>query len=285
MPKRRSIPIHSLDKVNQLGILIRRFTGINPETDPNLAHRDENYLFMVMEQGRARLVVDFKTITASGKTIFCILPGQVHHGISAHNVRAWVVAVNADLVHKQYQPVLEQQLPQLLPLPVNATAIGRMGQCIKLLQEVHESANSSTFQQQATRSLLDAFIAMFAEGYAAADPGTGNSHPRTVIITRQFKGLLSKNYKTMKSPGAYAAALNISTSYLNEAVKDTTGLPVSYWIQQEVVIEAKRLLYYTDKTVKEIAYELGFDDHAYFSRLFVKAEGITALTFRKQYRE
>ena len=89
----------------------------------------------------------------------------------------------------------------------------------------------------------------------------------------------------MKSPGAYAAALNISTSYLNEAVKDTTGLPVSYWIQQEVVIEAKRLLYYTDKTVKEIAYELGFDDHAYFSRLFVKAEGITALTFRKQYRE
>jgi len=285
MPKRRSIPIHSLDKINQLGILVRRFTGMDPETDANLAHRDENYLFMVMEQGRARLVVDFKTITASGRTIFCILPGQVHYGISAHKVKAWVVAVNADLVHKQYQLVFEQQLPQLLPQPVDDTFTGRMEQCVKLLEEVCLSANSSTFRQQATRSLLDAFIALFAEVYAAADPATGSSQPRTLIITRQFKGLLSKNYKTMKSPAAYAAALNISTPYLNEAVKGATGLPVSYWIQQEVITEAKRLLYYTDKTVKEIAYELGFDDHTYFSRLFTKAEGMTALTFRKQYRE
>ena len=89
----------------------------------------------------------------------------------------------------------------------------------------------------------------------------------------------------MKSPAEYAAALNLSLSYLNEAVKACTGFAVSYWIQYEVILEAKRLLYHTDYNVKEIANELGYEDHAYFSRLFKKMVVQTPVEFRRRYRE
>jgi AraC-like DNA-binding protein len=89
----------------------------------------------------------------------------------------------------------------------------------------------------------------------------------------------------MKSPSEYAAALNISPSYLNEVVKDTTGHPVSYWIHQEIILEAKRMLFYTNSTVKEISYALGYNDTTYFIRLFSKNAGMPPLQFRCNSRK
>jgi AraC-like DNA-binding protein len=84
---------------------------------------------------------------------------------------------------------------------------------------------------------------------------------------------------------AYAGSLNISTPYLNECVKTTTGYSVSWHIQQRVVLEAKRLLYHSDKSIKEIAGELGYDDYSYFTRLFVKVSGLTPVAFRNKNLE
>lgn len=95
--------------------------------------------------------------------------------------------------------------------------------------------------------------------------------------------MLAMKYKTVQRAGEYASALHLSLSYLNEAVKEATGFTVSYWIQHEILLEAKRLLYYSGGSVKEIAHELGYDDHAYFSRLFKRAVGKTPGAFRAQY--
>ena len=51
------------------------------------------------------------------------------------------------------------------------------------------------------------------------------------------------------------------------------------------MMEAKRLLYYTELSIKEISNQLGYTDHSYFSRFFRKATGMSASYFRKQYRE
>lgn len=104
-------------------------------------------------------------------------------------------------------------------------------------------------------------------------------------IVQQFKRLLVDNICSVKSPSAYAEMLRVSESYLNESLKKITGMSVSYWILNEAVLEAKRLLYYSQLNVKEIAHKLGYDDHTYFSRIFKKAEGITPLSFRTSYRK
>jgi AraC-like DNA-binding protein len=96
---------------------------------------------------------------------------------------------------------------------------------------------------------------------------------------------LERDFLTAKRPTEYAQKLNISTSYLNECVKYTTGHPVSFHLQQRVILEAKRFLYYSEKSVKEIADELGYDDYPYFSRLFTKVTGMSALAFRNKNRD
>ncbi|HWV67098.1 helix-turn-helix domain-containing protein, partial [Chitinophaga sp.] len=108
---------------------------------------------------------------------------------------------------------------------------------------------------------------------------------RFETVTKSFHEILERNYTTIKRPAAYAEKLNISTHYLNECVKNTTGHSVSHHIQQRVILEAKRLLYHSGKSVKEIAIELGYDDYPYFSRLFTKVTGITALAFRNKNHE
>ena len=105
---------------------------------------------------------------------------------------------------------------------------------------------------------------------------------RFEIVTKAFRKTLEHNYIAEKRPVDYAQKLNISTPYLNECVKNTTGFSVSHHIQERIILEAKRLLYYSHKSVKEIASELGFDDYPYFSRLFTKVTGMTALAFRNK---
>ena len=115
--------------------------------------------------------------------------------------------------------------------------------------------------------------------------GTITKITRPVELTNQFKSLLAAEARSIKSPASYASRLNVTEGYLNESLKKTTGFTVSYWIQQEVILEAKRLLYHTQLNVKEISHILGYDDHSYFSRLFRKAAGISAIAFREHYRK
>jgi AraC-like DNA-binding protein len=122
------------------------------------------------------------------------------------------------------------------------------------------------------QSLLHTFIGMFAFIYSKENNSQAASENRSLQLTREFKIMVRQNYKTMKSPSEYAEKLNISRGYLTEAVREVTGKPAQHWIHQEILIEAKRLLAFTHLTIKQIAYELGYDDHTYFSRLFSKLE-------------
>ena len=106
---------------------------------------------------------------------------------------------------------------------------------------------------------------------------------RPVLLKREFKKLLTRHLKDHKSPSVYANFLNVSEGYLNEILKKATGFSVSQLILTEVMLEAKRLLYYSKLNVKQIAHTLGYQDHTYFSRVFKKSENMTPLEFREQY--
>jgi len=155
---------------------------------------------------------------------------------------------------------------------------------MRLLNDAYVGQTEGPFYLQMVYSLLNYFLGIAASCYCTNTTGP-KAISRPNLIAHDFKKLLADNFKTEKSPSAYAAMLNISAPYLNEALKKVTGLPVTYWITHEVVLEAKRLLFYTDLTVKEIAHQLGYDDHTYFSRLFKSAENTTPLAFRNSYRK
>jgi AraC family transcriptional activator of pobA len=229
-------------------------------------------------------MIDFQQLSFPEASLYYILPGQVHHRIRNEVAEGWFLAVDTSLVTPEYQQVFESQLVLQQPFLLSHPSLQQCQQVLRLLEQTCRQNAPSPFQLPIAHSLLHAFIGMVAGCYSQGHPSQFH-FSRPEQLARHFKRLLREKIRLLKSPSAYAAELNISESYLNEALKKVTGLPVSYWILQEAMLEAKRLLHYSQLNVKEIAHTLGYDDHAYFSRLFKKATGITPLGFRAHYRK
>jgi AraC family transcriptional activator of pobA len=88
------------------------------------------------------------------------------------------------------------------------------------------------------------------------------------FILQNLKNFIEQNFKTKHSASDYADLLNISPKALAKITKNHFNKTLTNLIAERIIIEAKRELYLTNKPVKEIAYELGYDDEHYFSRFF-----------------
>jgi AraC-like DNA-binding protein len=222
-------------------------------------------------------LIDFREYTVTDIALACVLPGQVHLGVEMNNVSGWLLGIDSLFVKDEWKESLETVLVSGNTLVPDTETLEELKFAFSLLNRKIHAANHSTAQHAAT--LL---IGMIAELYGKRLPPISGKRPATVTL--QFKSLLAQHLKTVKSPAQYASMLHISLPYLNEAVKSVTGFPVGYWIQYAITLEAKRLLFYTEKSIKEIAFELGYNDNAYFTRLFTKASGMSPVQFRANYR-
>ena len=95
-----------------------------------------------------------------------------------------------------------------------------------------------------------------------------------------LKAAIEANFKTLRTPGDYGKLLHISAKALNKASKTYFNKTLTSLIAERLIIEAKRELYLTSKPVKQVAFELGYDDEFYFSRFFKKNVGVSPQLFR-----
>lgn len=111
---------------------------------------------------------------------------------------------------------------------------------------------------------------------AAAD--TGNT--KEPFVLQNLKEAIETHYRTKHSAGDYALLLNISTKALAKLTKNYFNKTLTDLIAERIIIEAKRELYLTAKPVKQIAYELGYDDEYYFSRFFKTNADVSPQLYR-----
>ncbi len=288
MVKRTTIPVHKLQEHTDQRYHLERVDGLSDIGEKAAlmdSHRDDHYIFLLQEKGWSKMMVDFNSHVVKGNTIFFVSPGQVHNYQGADmDMSGWFLAIDAGLIPDLFRNVLEDPFLAQKPLVMSDSEIGSLAQCLRLVSTVGQQ-RESVYSRSSLYSLLASFVGIVADFYAARCGVTEGKLSRSRVITLEFRQMVAQQFKTRKSPGEYAEALHLSLSYLNEIIKETTGFTVSYWIQQEIVLEAKRLLYYSQCSVKEIAYELGYEDHTYFSRLFKKQVGQTPGEFRGEHRE
>ncbi len=101
-------------------------------------------------------------------------------------------------------------------------------------------------------------------------------------LIRKFNLLVEAHFRAEHAVSYYAERLNKSPKTLSNLFALYNAQSPSQIIQERILIEAKRLLSYTDKSAKEITYELGFDDAAYFSAYFKKHTNQSPLEFRNE---
>lgn len=103
-------------------------------------------------------------------------------------------------------------------------------------------------------------------------------------ILEEFLALLEQHGAEHKKVSEYAEMLSLSTYQLNAITKANLGKTCSDLINEHMLLEAKRYLLATSGQVKEIAYQLGFDDISYFIRFFKKHTGLTPEAFRQNFK-
>jgi len=101
------------------------------------------------------------------------------------------------------------------------------------------------------------------------------------LLMSRLRDLIEQNFREERNPAFYSGALAYGLLSLNNICKEYTGLTVFMLVQERLAIEAERLLVGTRLSAKQVAYELGFCDPAYFCRFFKKMRGKRPLEWRK----
>ncbi|GAB4023539.1 AraC family transcriptional regulator [Spirosoma migulaei] len=277
--KNNDIPVIKLPTGINEGIIIARgaFDGPHPHPEIQRAHRDGGYSFLLQQKGSSQIEIDFQTYTVEAPAVLYMHPNQVHRLIAFKQatISSWIITPE-NLLPESLR-ILEELAP-VDPLPLSTESFAILAQTASLCIQLSERKQEKLHYQLLKES-CNLLVALVASQYLAQAKPT-HSYTRFDLITKAFKSELEREFTTIKSPASYAERLNISTPYLNECVKTTTGHSVSYHIQQRIVLEVKRLLHHSDQSVKEIAADLGYEDYSYFVRLFRKVAGMTPLTFR-----
>ncbi|KQB42662.1 AraC family transcriptional regulator [Flavobacterium aquidurense] len=284
--KTQSIPVNRMTEDMDAGIAIERlcFEDLSIAEkaffeEENEAHRHDRHSFFLLEQGNVAIEIDFKKYTIEPSSVIYIHPDQVHYTTTAKNVIVSSWAINNENLNPEYLKLLKDITPAK-PLSLDKETFSIMSEAVSLGIRISGRKNDKLYSSLLKDS-CNSLVALVISQYLKQDQSTAKIS-RFENVTNDFREMLESNYTLIKRPAEYSKKLNISTPYLNECVKNTTGLSVSHHIQERIILEAKRLLYHSDKSVKEIASVLGYDDYAYFSRLFTKVVGMTALTFRSK---
>ena len=272
--KKPAIDIHQ-DELDSIGVEIVPVKSLQCETYP--AHRDDHYIFIVQREGYCLWELDFSQVALAGPMVGFITPGQVHQNLDFDGAGGWLVFVTPGLVSPENREIFDNFTHVRQTASISPD--NPLFQLVPILETTLEQA-ALALKEGLVSSLTGSIITLLASHILQSEYPAGLIEGRKYRTAARFKQLVAENCKELKQVKAYAALLNITPLYLNEIVKEVTGFSASHRINQEILLEAKRMLAYTRLDVKQIAYELGYEDHAYFSRFFKKHTGVTAVAFR-----
>ncbi len=284
MPEKpASIPVRSLAATSGSGIAVAKVSAevFQSDEEARRAHRHDYHFFVLQEKGVSHTEIDFEEHLITKPSVLYQSPSQVHRALRVEDIEMYILIISNEHLHADYILLL-QGISPAKPLPILSDDLALVRKAFALCTDLYER-NEDKLYLPRLKDSCNALVALIISLYLRqAKPSDKLSRYET--IGKAFNQLLEDRFTAMKRPADYADALNISVTYLNECVRNTTGHSVSYHIQQRIVLEAKRLLYHSDQSVKEIAATLGYEDYPYFSRLFTKVTGMTALAFRKKNR-
>ena len=110
-----------------------------------------------------------------------------------------------------------------------------------------------------------------------------NLHATSHQLSPQFNDAVIEHYRHSREVSFYARMFHLSPKYFSTLIKQETGISAGEWIDHYVVLQAKALLTrQRDLSIQQVAYQLGFNEQASFSRFFKKNTGLSPTEFREK---
>jgi AraC-like DNA-binding protein len=276
--------------------LFRQFTykkfGILP-FDPGASAQAHEavyhpYIKILFLKKESHITIDFNTYKLKEDALFFINVNQWYQVNTEKNAEGALLYYNRDFycveIHDREVACDGILYNNVYEIPVVYLSKEQSGIVQSIIDEIIlEINNDESSMEEMLRILLKELIIkatrIWKTGHAVASSETRPD----IEFMRQFSRLVELHYKTEHTVAGYANMLSVSPKILHKRITQHGHTAPNDLIKERIMLEAKRLLAHTALSVKEIGYNLGYDDPAYFVRLFTKLAGVSPVEFRKKY--
>ena len=245
---------------------------IRPHAHANLNH------CLSIEAGSGEMQADGAVFRFSAPCLLIVPAGVVHGFKFAESSDGHVLTLSKIYLHEIHRRHLELRPMFDAPHHIRCSTagsfsgtFGRLGRELSWRTPGYHAAVEATLV-----GVLVDMLRLTRQQAEVAAPG-----PYAQLVAR-FRGLVEEGRRSGRSVDDYARELSTSPKRLRRACKERAGASPAQIIHDRVVLEAQRLLVYSNMTIGEIAFYLGFDDAAYFSRFFARECGASPRAFRTQ---
>jgi AraC family transcriptional activator of pobA len=256
-------------------------------TQVSVPHKHNFYLSVLFTAGSGTHEIDFNVYPVSRGSVFFMNPGQMHYWELSEDVEGYL------FFHSEpfYNLHFANQTIQGFPFFHSARNPPDLQLDEKVLpgiehqfgQILQEHKFEKMHKQHKICSLVDSLYIDLTRLYLHSDRPIPVRVNQYAAKLKQLESLIETHYRNVKLPVKYAEWMNMSSKHLNRITQASLGKTTSALILDRVMLEAKRLLVQSKDNLAQVADQLGYEDYAYFSRVFKKACGETPSEFAKRY--
>lgn len=237
-------------------------------------HRHDFFFLMVLEASSGRHHIDFTKYPVESNTVTIIRPGQVHELHLRKGSKGYLITFSPNFYKSDIlRKVAMNSLYNVTPAAVDSV----LGLCQSIFVEF---SNKAYNYNRVMRAYLDILFILMSRMSHEMIPAKSNEEQE---VLDELLYLLDSQVTEKKRVADYAKELRMSSYKLNTVTKNLLGKTCSQLIHEHIVLEAKRQLLATSSQVNEIAFNLGFEDPAYFIRFFRKHTNHTPKAFRQNF--
>ena len=231
---------------------------------------------LLVQSGGGHASLDGQDCRLSDMKIANVPVGIVHGYRFSPGTTGRVLTLAAETLDASLHPT--EGLRQVLARPALIDARPEM---VNAMEKIETAFASRRFgRAHILRALTALLLGQIAQAMAGEDLSL--SDPADPPLLSRFEALIDAHFTDHWSVAVYARALAVSPTHLSRVARTATGRPASRLIEERLIREARRNLVYTNLPISTIAYMLGFDDPAYFSRVFSRVTGTSPRAFRQR---
>lgn len=247
-------------------------------------HRHGFYEFLYLQSGSGKHEVDGITYQLKPHTFYIISKGQVHQFLFAKEIDGFLIRFHDTILpavsseKEGYYYNILHQISQHHELVVKEEDKPLIQLLLIRIQKEYQQQTTKVLDLSLIQHLLyPLLILMHRHSNSQVE---NQNFQQTQFI--QFQNLLEEYYKQYHLLDFYAQTIGLTKRQLSNICKEKVGKTAKQLISDRISTEAKRLLKYTSLSLKEIAYQLGFQGLPYFCRWFKKREGLTPMGYKHQ---